>query len=99
MWWQDLLWGIWNGLTAWIILIVHVFGGWQGFPFYNVARSGNWYDFGFLLGAGSPLLGALGPRGRWRARPHVARPRVTYPPEPPSGVSDQSRPGSGPDQA
>jgi hypothetical protein len=72
VWWQDLLWGFWNGLTAWIVLIVHAFGGWKGFPFYNVARSGNWYDFGFLLGAGSPLLGSLGPRARRTARPRVA---------------------------
>ena len=64
VWWAELLWGLWNGLTAWIVLIVHVFGGWEDFPFYNEARSGNWYDFGFLLGAGSPLLGAL--RGRSR---------------------------------
>jgi hypothetical protein len=56
VWWADLLWGSWNGLTAWIVLIVHVFGGWEQFPFYNEASSGNWYDFGFLLGAGSPLL-------------------------------------------
>ena len=62
MWWSDLLWGFWNGLTAWIVLIVHVFGGWQEFPFYDVARRGNWYDVGFLLGAGSPLLGAFGGR-------------------------------------
>ena len=48
--------------AEWIILIVHVFGGWDRFPFYNVERSGNWYDFGFLVGAGSPLLGALGRR-------------------------------------
>jgi hypothetical protein len=41
-----------------------VFGGWEQFPFYNEARSGNWYDFGFLLGAGSPLLGSLGGRTR-----------------------------------
>ena len=59
MWWQDLLWGIWNGLTAWIVLVAHVFGQWEGFPLYDAGRSGNWYDFGFLLGAGSPLLGAL----------------------------------------
>ena len=59
MWWADLLWGFWNGLTAWIVLIVHVFGGWEGFPFYNVARAGNWYDVGFLLGAGSPFLGTV----------------------------------------
>jgi hypothetical protein len=78
VWWQGLLWGFWNGLTAWVILIVHAFGGWKEFPFYNAARSGNWYDFGFLLGAGSPLLGALGAGSRTPARPH-ARPR---PPEP-----------------
>ena len=59
MWWQNFLWEAWNGLTAWIILLVHAFGGWQGFPLYDLVRSGNWYDFGFLIGAGSPLLGAL----------------------------------------
>lgn len=64
MWWQDLLWGFWNGLTAWIMLIVHVFGGWHEYPLYNIARTGNWYDFGFLLGAGSPLLGTFGPGRR-----------------------------------
>lgn len=57
LWWNDLLWGIWNGFTAWIILIGHVFGIWGEFPFYNIARGSNWYNFGFLLGAGSPLLG------------------------------------------
>jgi hypothetical protein len=67
MWWQDLLWGFWNGLTAWIVLIVHVFGGWQDHQLYNVARIGNWYNFGFLLGAGSPFLGFLGgSKGRRR---------------------------------
>ena len=58
MWWSDLLYGIWNGLTAWFVLVVHVFGGWAGFPVYDVTRGGNWYDFGFLLGAGSPFLAA-----------------------------------------
>jgi hypothetical protein len=62
MWWQDLFWGFWNGLTAWVILIVHVFGGWPEYPFYDLGRAGNWYDFGFLLGAGSPILGALNSR-------------------------------------
>jgi hypothetical protein len=55
--------GLWNGLTVWI---VHVFEGWEDFPFYNAAKSGNWYDFGFLLGAESPLLGAAGGRSRGR---------------------------------
>ncbi len=64
MWWQDLLWGGWNGLTAWIVLIVHVFGGWDRFPLYDVARQGSWYDFGFLAGAGSPVFGLLGGRAR-----------------------------------
>ncbi len=60
MWWQDLLWGFWNGLTAWIVLVVHVFGGLDNHALYNAARASNWYDFGFLVGAGSPLLGILG---------------------------------------
>lgn len=59
MWWHDLLWGLWNGLTAWIVLIAHVLDQWETQPFYDVARSGNWYDLGFLVGAGSPLLGLL----------------------------------------
>lgn len=64
MWWQDLLWGFWNGFTAWIVFLVHVFGGWQHYPFYNGELSGNWYDFGFLLGAGSPFLGTFGGKKR-----------------------------------
>ena len=67
MWWHDLLWGFWNGLTAWIILIAHVFGAWDRFPFYDSARRGNWYDFGFLVGTGSPFLGGFGGSKR-RAR-------------------------------
>lgn len=61
MWWQDMLWGVWNGLTAWIVLIVHIFGGWENKAIFDIVRSsdGNWYDLGFLLGTGSPLLGFL----------------------------------------
>ena len=32
MWWQNLLLGLWNGITAWVILIAHVFGGWEHYP-------------------------------------------------------------------
>lgn len=60
MWWQDCLWGFWNGVSAWIVLIAHAFGAWERFPFYNAARAGTWYDFGFLVGAGGPLLGFFG---------------------------------------
>ncbi len=63
----DWPWGFWNGLTAWIVLIVHAFGGWSELPLYDLARSGNWYDFGFLVGAGSPLLGAANAGGRSRS--------------------------------
>lgn len=62
MWWQDLLWGGWNGLSAWVVLVAHAFGARDESPLYNAARSGNWYDLGFLAGAGSPLLGMLGRR-------------------------------------
>lgn len=62
MWWQDLLWGLWNGVTAWIVLVVHVFGGLDNHMLYNVSRAGNWYDLGFLIGAGSPILGIFGKR-------------------------------------
>lgn len=64
MWWHDVLWGLWNGLTAWIVLIVHIFGGFDGTKIYDDARRGNWYDLGFLLGAGSPFLGMFGSRGK-----------------------------------
>ncbi len=66
MWWQDVLMGFWNGLTAWIVLVVHVLGGWAQYPLYDAARSGNWYDLGFLVGAGSTFLGAAGSRARSR---------------------------------
>ena len=62
----DCLWGFWNGLTAWIVLLVHVFGGWSDLPLYDAARTGNWYDAGFLVGAGSPLFGAAGAGARSR---------------------------------
>ena len=62
---EDILWGLWNGLTAWPLLVFHVFGIWDRFPVYNVARDGGWYQLGFLIGAGSPFLGMFG-RGRHR---------------------------------
>jgi hypothetical protein len=64
---EDLLWGLWNGVPARPLLVLHVFGIWDRFPVYNTAREGAWYQFGFLLGAGSPLLGALGPRAGRKA--------------------------------
>ena len=68
MWWQDILWGIWNGMSGWVIVIAHAFGALGQYPFYNVARPSNWYNAGFLIGAGSPFLGAFGARRRGRGR-------------------------------
>jgi hypothetical protein len=64
---MDFLWGLWNGITAWPLLIMHVFGWLEQFPVYDVTRDGGWYQLGFLLGAGSPLLGAIR-RGRGKRR-------------------------------
>jgi hypothetical protein len=64
MWWHDLLWGLWNGFTAWVVLIVHIFGGWDQYAVYDGERTGNWYDFGFLVGAGSPLFGIFSGKNR-----------------------------------
>ena len=60
---EHVLWGLWNGVSAWPLLVVYLFGFWPEYPVYNVGRDGGWYQFGFLLGAGSPFLGLLG-RGR-----------------------------------
>lgn len=68
MWWQDWLWGLWNGMTAWVVLIMHVFGLWEQFPVFNLQRAGGWYEFGFLVGAGSPFLGAGSGSSRTRKR-------------------------------
>ncbi len=57
---ENFLWGVWNGITAWPLLVAHVFGAWERFPVYNVTRNVGWYQFGFLLGAGSPFLGMMG---------------------------------------
>ena len=64
MWWHDVLWGFFNGFTAWIIVIAHLFGFLESSPFYNAARAGGWYDIPFLLGAGSPFLGTLSGKRR-----------------------------------
>ncbi len=61
---EDFLWGLVNGITAWPLLILHVFSIWDRYPVYNVVRNGGWYQFGFLIGAGSPILGLFSGRDR-----------------------------------
>ena len=57
---ENFLWGLLNGVTPWIVLVAHVLGYLHKYPVYDAKRSDDWYDFGFLIGAGSPLLGFLG---------------------------------------
>lgn len=59
---ENILYGLLNGLTAWPLLILHIFGVFAEYPVYDVARHTAWYQFGYLIGAGSPLLGLLGRR-------------------------------------
>jgi hypothetical protein len=50
MWWKDMLWGFWNGMTAWFVLIAHAFGKLQRQPVFDAKRTARWYAFGFLVG-------------------------------------------------
>ena len=59
---ENLLFGLLNGIAAWPLLILHVFGIFTQFPVYDMARDTGWYQFGFLIGAGSPILGFFGKR-------------------------------------
>jgi hypothetical protein len=43
----EFLWGLWNGITAWPLLIIHVFHGLEQYPIYNCARDTGWYQFGY----------------------------------------------------
>ena len=49
--------GVWHGLIAPLTFIVSVFNAKVGI--YAVHNSGNWYNFGFVLGAGLFLSGGI----------------------------------------
>ncbi len=61
---EDFLWGIVNGVTAWPLLVLHVFSIYERYPVFNVQRDVPWYQFGFLIGTGSPILGLASGRAR-----------------------------------
>lgn len=42
--------GVWHGIIAPITFIISLFT--DNVSFYEVHNNGNWYDFGFVLGAG-----------------------------------------------
>jgi hypothetical protein len=49
--------GVWHGLIAPITFVVSLFSDKVGI--YDVHNSGNWYNFGFVLGAGLFLSGGI----------------------------------------
>ena len=58
--------GLWHGVIAPITFIISLFT--DNVNVYAVHNNGNWYDFGFVLGAGI-LFGGGGAGGRrsWKA--------------------------------
>ena len=54
--------GLWHGIIAPITFLISLFT--DEINVYEVVNSGNWYDFGFVLGAGILFGGGRGGRRR-----------------------------------
>jgi len=54
--------GIWHGLIAPITFIISLFS--DNVSFYEAHNVGNWYNFGFVLGAGLFLSGGIFGKGK-----------------------------------
>ncbi len=59
--------GLWHGIIAPITFLISLFT--DDVNIYEVANDGNWYDFGFVLGAGI-LFGGRGVRSRRHSKRH-----------------------------
>lgn len=57
--------GLWHGFIAPVTFVISLFT--DGVNLYEVHNNGNWYDFGFVLGAGI-LFGGGGAGARSRSR-------------------------------
>ena len=57
--------GLWHGLISWITFIISLFS--DNVNVYEVHNSGNWYDFGFMLGV-SILFGGGASRAKWKSK-------------------------------
>jgi hypothetical protein len=55
--------GLWHGIIAPLTFLISLFT--DGVNVYEVNNNGNWYDFGFVIGAGI-LFGGGGVGGRRR---------------------------------
>jgi len=58
--------GIWQGLIAPITFIISLFS--DTVSFYEAHNNGNWYNFGFVLGAGLFLSGGIFGKGKSKKR-------------------------------
>ncbi len=58
--------GLWHGIIAPVTFLISLFT--DNVNLYEVHNSGNWYDFGFVLGAGILFGGSAGSRATMRAR-------------------------------
>ena len=56
--------GLWHGIIAPITFVISLFT--DDVSLYEVHNSGNWYDFGFVLGAGILFGGGFGGARRRR---------------------------------
>jgi hypothetical protein len=56
--------GLWHGFISPVTFVISLFT--DNVNIYEVRNSGNWYDFGFVLGAG--ILFGGGPLGARRSR-------------------------------
>lgn len=54
--------GVWQGLIAPITFIISIFS--DNVSFYEAHNNGNWYNFGFVLGAGLFLSGGIFGKGK-----------------------------------
>jgi hypothetical protein len=57
--------GLWHGIIAPITFVISLFA--DHVNVYDVHNNGNWYNFGFVLGAGILFGGATGRRKRKRS--------------------------------
>ncbi len=48
---MDFVWGILDGVVAPLVVWLNLFG--NDFGFYDTARNGFWYQFGFISGVGT----------------------------------------------
>jgi len=64
--------GLWHGIIAPLTFLISLFT--DGVNVYEVNNNGNWYDFGFVIGAGILFGGGSG--GRRRSK-RSKRPRTS----------------------